>query len=703
MPAGVDHSATFRQEAAELLAQLEGVLLDLLDRPEDRELVDTAFRALHTLKGSGSMFGFDALAAFAHDVESTFDQLRNGRLVVSPEVVNLTLAATDHIRVLVEAPETADRIRGDVLLASFRDILRSAGPTPEKKVKTAPPPTGSVPRGSGEGAATYRVRFRPGRDVMRFGTRPLLLLEELRALGHCDVTALTDDIPPLDEIDPTACYMAWDVLLTTSQPREKIEDVFLFVADQSELQIERLPELEPGDTGRRLGEILVERGDIAAEVLTETLEKQERIGNLLVREGKISSDRLQSALAEQQHLNEVAQNRQVTSAVTSIRVPARRLDELMDQVGELVIAQARLLQTAAASDDLVLKSVTEEIGRLVSGLRDTTMSIRMLPIGNLFNKFRRVVHDLSSELGKNVEMTMSGEETELDKTVIENLNDPLVHLVRNAIDHGIEDAATRAQRGKPMNGRIHLAAVHSGAQVLITISDDGDGLDREAIRARAEERGLVTAGQELTDSELFAFVFQPGFSTNRVVTGISGRGVGMDVVRRTIDSLRGSIDIESVPERGTAITCRLPLTLAIIDGLLVRVANSRYVIPLSAIEECVELTREQDSRSGGYSFLNIRGIIVPFIRLRELFGASGPAELFQKVVIVAAGEVRVGLVVDQVIGQYQTVIKSLSKLHRNVEEFSGATILGDGSVALILDIPHLIDFAQAREMMRKAG
>lgn len=388
---------------------------------------------------------------------------------------------------------------------------------------------------------------------------------------------------------------------------------------------------------------------------------------------------------------------------TSVRVQAERLDSLMDQVGELVIAQARLRQVAEGSDDLTLKSIAEEIERLSSDLRDTTMSIRMLPIGTLFGRFRRLVRDLSEELGKTVTLSTEGEDTELDKTVIERLNDPLVHLIRNAVDHGIEDELGRRRAGKTLDGRIHLAAVHSGAQVLITVADDGHGLDCDAIRRKAEERGLLSPGADIADSELFQFIFHPGFSTAQKVSGVSGRGVGMDVVRQTIDSLRGNVEVDSTPGTGTRVTLKLPLTLAIIDGLLVRVGEGRYVVPLAAVEECVDLGREHRSQSDGRNFLNIRDDIVPFVRLRDLFRVSQGASDDPKVVIVTSGGIRVGLVVDQVIGQYQTVIKSLSKLLDDVKGFSGATILGDGTVALILDVPHLIGFAQERENELKAS
>ena len=711
MVGGTDPADIFRQEAVDLLAQLEGALLDLEAVPDDRSLVDQAFRALHTLKGSGAMFGWDALAAFTHHVESTFALVRNGELQVTRELVSLTLAAADHIRVLLERPETADRLRGEALLASIRDFIGSSGhqdrgtpsaskPTPAKSplAKSAAAPKAAAPPHE----HVFRIRFRPGQNVLTIGCNPLPLLDELRALGTCTVLPITDGVPTLEEMEAIGCYLAWDVLLTTTAARSAIEEVFLFVADQSDLSINEIPIEDDVAVGRKLGEILVERGDVAPADIDEGLGRQERLGSLLVKSGKISEDRVASALGEQRHLREVSRARESTVSGGTIRVPAERLDSLMDQVGELVIAQARLVQVAIAEANPLLKSISEDIERLASELRDTTMSIRMLPIGTLFGRFRRVVHDLSRELGKAVELTTAGEETELDKTVIESLNDPLVHLIRNAIDHGIEDRERRTAAGKSENGLVHLSAVHSGAQVLITIEDDGHGLDRAAIRAKAEERGLLQSGQDVSDAELFGCIFQAGFSTAAAVTSVSGRGVGMDVVKRTIDGLRGSIEVASTLGQGTAITLKLPLTLAIIDGLLVRVGDERYVVPLSSVEECVELTRLEDIRSGGRSFLNIRGEIVAFIRLRRLFDVSGEPELIQKVVIVTMGEARVGLVVDQVIGQHQTVIKSLSRMHRDLEGFSGATILGDGAVALILDIPHLIKFARDRETSARA-
>lgn len=683
----VDPVETFRQEAADLLVQLEEALLDLEDRPDDAGLVDKAFRALHTIKGSGAMFGFTAVAEFTHHLETAFDQVRSHQRPVTAALISLTLESLDHIRGLIEAPEAADGAKGAALLEGLRGLAVVAPP---------PPPAAAAPAAEPAGPATWRIRFKPGRDVISFGTNPLLLLRELAALGDCTVTPLADGVPPLEELDPHACYMAWDILLTTDQPRTTLEDVFLFVADESTLTFERLE----ATVDKRVGDILVERGDVRPDDVSTALAKQQPLGRLLVADGKVSPDRVDSALAEQQHIREKAKT--PAAEAQTVRVQADRLDSLMDQVGELVIAQARLRQVAGLSDDSTLRAIAEEVERLASDLRDTTMSIRMLPIGTLFGRFRRLVRDLSRSLGKEVALTTAGEETELDKTVIEALNDPLVHLIRNSLDHGLEPVEARRAAGKPAEGRLHLSAVHSGAQVLITIQDDGRGLDRVAIRAKAEERGLITPGAEVSDSDLFSMIFHPGFSTAKAISSVSGRGVGLDVVKQTIASLRGTIDIASTAGEGTRVTLKLPLTLAIIDGLLVRVAAGFYVLPLAAVEEVVDLTAQQDATSRGRSFLNIRGDIVPFVRLRELFNTAGQPDPYQKVVIVAAAERRVGLVVDQVIGQYQTVIKSLSQLLGDVEGFSGATILGDGSVALILDVPHLIGFAQGREAALRA-
>jgi two-component system chemotaxis sensor kinase CheA len=656
-----DPADIFRQEAGELLEQLEAALLDLERSPGDRDLVNTAFRALHTIKGSGAMFGFEQVAAFAHEFESAFDRIRKGEAAPDPELIAIALNAKDFIRSQIESPEEADAVIGVCILADLRKLVANAGAAPSLAS------VGAVAVAATQ-AQTWRIGIRFHKDVLVNGSNPLLLLDELRALGECRITVHVDAVPELEEMDPGACYLHWDAILTTTHPRSAIDDVFVFVLGEMDLR--------------------VEAGEAPA------------VDMPAASASAPAAPALAASAPAPVDAGEASTKRGGKEAAT-IRVQAERLDEMMDRVGELVIAQARLTQLAAAGGGT--KGVAEEIERLTSALRDAMMGIRMLPIGSLFGRFRRLIHDISRDLGKEIELVAVGEETELDKTMIERLADPLIHVIRNAADHGLEDAETRRAAGKPSAGRISLAARHAGAEVLISISDDGKGLDAQRIRAKAEENGLVAPGAVLSDAELNQLIFHPGFSTAKEVSALSGRGVGMDVVRRTIEGMRGSIDIATEIGKGTKFTLRLPLTLAIIEGLLVRVADTRYVVPLTAVEECVELSAADDVRSKGRSFLNIRGDLVPFLRLRELFSETGSPEAHQKVVIVAAGDTRVGLVVDQIIGSHQTVIKSLSKLHADVPSFSGATILGDGAVALILDVPHLMALGQLREARLKSS
>jgi two-component system chemotaxis sensor kinase CheA len=632
----------FRQEAQDLLEQIEQGLLDLASRPGDRDLVDSVFRGLHTLKGSGAMFGFDALAAFTHHCETAFDMVRRGEAPATPELVAAVLAAQDHMRALAEGRDPPASA-GEALLARLKTAVETAQ-------LGGAPPAAAAP-----GAVTWRIRFSLPLDALANGTRPLPLLDELRELGECRVTAITDAVPPLEALSPADCHLAWDVTLTTDQPKSAIEDVFIFIFDEMTLDIQLVDDTP---------------ADPAVDAPPADIDFSEAAVTPEARSGRGGD---------------------------TVRVPAERLDELMDRVGELVIAQSRLKQLAFSGVDAQLRAVSEDIEQLAAELRDTMMVVRMVPVAQLFGRFRRLIHDLARDTGKTIDLVMEGETTELDKTVIERLADPLIHLVRNAADHGLETADQRLAAGKPATGRITLAARQAGAEVIITIADDGRGVDRARVRAKAEEAGLVAAGAGLTDNELLNMIFQPGFSTAKAVTSLSGRGVGMDVVKRAIEGLRGSIALSSRAGEGSEIALRIPLTLAIIDGLLVRVGAARYVIPLSAVEECVELTAASDTRSTSRSLLTLRDRLVPFIRLRELFGAGQTADPHQKVVVVATGEERVGLVVDQILGDHQTVIKSLSGFHTAVESFSGATILGDGGVALILDVAHLVAAGQRQD------
>jgi len=656
---GLDPIETFRQEAQDLLEEIEQGLLDLAHRPGDRDLVDAVFRGLHTLKGSGAMFGFDALAAFTHHCETAFDRVRKGEVAATPELVGAVLAAQDHMRALAEG-RPASKTDGDVLLAELHRVVEAAGN-----------PTAAASAGPAEpGMNRWRVRFSLPADALVNGTRPLPLLDELRELGDCTVVAVTDAVPDFDALVPTECHLAWDVTLVTKHGRDAIEDVFIFVIDDMTLDIQDLNAATEVEVVAEIVETPVVAQDAAAPVETAANEGRKAGGD-------------------------------------TVRVPAERLDEMMDRVGELVIAQSRLKQLAASSSDIALRAVAEEIERLASEMRDTMMVVRMVPIAQLFGRFRRLIHDLARDTGKTIEVSTEGETTELDKTVIERLADPLIHLIRNSADHGLETPEQRLAAGKSGTGHIVLAARQSGAEVVITITDDGRGVDRARVRAKAEENGLIQPGQVLSDSELLQLIFAPGFSTAAAITNLSGRGVGMDVVKKTIEGLRGSIEISSTPGHGSVVSLRIPLTLAIIDGLLVRVGTGRYVIPLASVEECVELSVEQDVRSAGRSLITLRDQLVPFLRLRQVFATGLEPDPHQKIVVVSTGQAqgqdRVGLVVDQILGDHQTVIKALSPFHADVGAFSGATILGDGGVALILDIAHLVAAGQRQDAQLRAA
>lgn len=656
---GEDPTAAFRIEAGELLEQVEQGLLDLGHRLDDMSLVNAVFRGLHTLKGSGAMFGFDKLAAFTHHCESAFDRVRKGDVPATADLVSVILSAGDHMRALVEgdAPEA----EGQAILAKLAAAVDAAAGGSSGGV---PAPV-KAPAKQG-----WTLSFRLPPDAMAHGTNPLALLDELRELGEATIVARVDEIPALAALNPSHCVVGWNCTLIGDISREAIEDVFLFVMDDMEITITPLA-VEETD------------GEEVAAVPSEV--------KLADATPVAANDAAPRAAAANRSQGE------------HVRVPAERLDELMDRVGELVIAQSRLSQLAGHGQDLSLRSVSEEIERLAGEMRDTMMILRMVPVSTLFGRFRRLIHDLAIETGKTIELVTEGESTEVDKTVIERLFDPLVHIIRNSCDHGLEKPEDRLAAGKSASGLIRLSAHQAGGEVLITITDDGRGIDVERVRAKAEANGLLQPGQVVSEDELLGLIFHPGFSTAAQVTNLSGRGVGMDVVKRTIESLRGSIVVKSKSGEGSTITLRIPLTLAIIEGLLVRVGEGRYVIPLAAVEECLELSLEEDLRSRGRSIITLRERLVPFLRLRDLFATGTKPDTYQKIVVVGTGAERVGLVVDQIIGNHQTVIKAMSPLHRNVAAFAGATILGDGSVALILDIAQLIALSQPREERRLAA
>lgn len=646
----------FRQEAEDLLTEIESTALEL--SADDLQAVHRIFRAFHTIKGSGSMFGFDAVAEFTHHVETLLDQAREGLIPVTGDLSNVILSAVDHIKHLLDPKAIAGAEDEAALLAKIAAMGSEASSAPSLPPAPAPEPV--------EALGCWKITFRPNPSFLARGGSPLLLLRDLRELGECQIEGHADDIPQLVEMDPEECYLWWSVVLRGSVTQEAIENVFLFVQDGAKLEIESVA-ASPREPAAGASE---QAAEATEAVSTADPANSQASGSPAAKEAKPN--------------------------VASVRVPVSRLDRLVNLVGELVMNQSRLADAASGFHSTELAVPVEEIQRLVAELRDDVLQIRMMPIGTIFGRFRRLVHDLSQQLGKRIALVTEGEETELDKGILDQLAEPLVHLLRNSIDHGVEKPEVRKAAGKPEEGTILLRAAHTGSDVVVTIQDDGAGLNRAAIRKKAVERGLITPDASLSDKEIYNLILQPGFSTSESVTNISGRGVGMDVVKRQIDALSGSLAISSEEGRGAQMSLRLPLTLAIIDGLLVEVGDSQYIIPMAAVTENVELSARERGRNNGRNVIPVRGELIPYIDLRETFQTPGEPPALSKVVLVRYQDQRVGLAVDRVMGTHQTVIQVLGRFFRKIQVVSGSTIMGNGRVALILDIAGIVRIVESR-------
>ena len=712
--------SVFIQECREQLAEMEAGLLRLEQVPDDHDNINAIFRAAHTIKGGSGVIECRYIEQFTHLVENVLDQLRNGSLPVTPRLTTLLLECCDHMNALVDvlaandaAPDASLAERGEALHARLAEGLAAEAPSAKVAVHVDPVEVESEVAVVNTDSWHLSIRF--GRNVMRGGTDPLSFVRYLGEIGEIiGLETVADALPPALEMDPEACYLGFEVRLQTKASKTDLERVFSFVQDECELRI-LPPESCVADYLRLIGELP---------------EDDMRLGEMLVRVGALTQNEIERGLREQQaqHLQDsnapaetdappplgrilvddkVVHPAVVEAAATrqgqivdkkardaqSIRVQADKLDQLIDLVGELVIAGASANLLAQKSRQGELVEATSILSRLVENIRDAALQLRMVQIGETFNRFHRVVRDVSKELGKDIELVINGGETELDKTVVEKIGDPLMHLVRNSLDHGIEAAELRRERGKPATGRVSLNAFHDSGNIVIEIADDGGGLDRERIRAKAIERELIAPDATLSDGEIINLIFEPGFSTADKVSKLSGRGVGMDVVRRNIQSLRGSVEVASSEGRGSTFTIRLPLTLAIIDGFLVGIDNDAYVIPLDAIVECIEHRALGAQRN----YLNLRGEALPFIRLRDLFEIETPAPARESIVVVQFGGQRAGIVVDQLMGEFQTVIKPLGRMFTNLRLIGGSTILGSGDVALILDVAALVGFVTRGE------
>jgi two-component system chemotaxis sensor kinase CheA len=746
--------ATFVEEARELLQDMEDGLLGLENDVDPAETVNAVFRAAHTIKGSSGLFGLEHIVRFTHVMESVLDRVRNGEIGVTSALVGNLLPCADHLSALIggvaagqveDDPELADDEAR--LLSGLRVYLD--GPGPEGSPDQAGTGVEAVARqaapAEGEQGRRLHLSLRFGEDCLRNGMDPLAFIRYLSTLGEVvALTTLDDLLPDTEQLDPETCYLDFEVTLLTQASAETVAGVFDFVAADSEIRvlgpqdpIEAYADLVRSDAvlGPRIRQILVETGAVDATDLARALGEEppaasgdgapaggpgsavewipaqtrgpqsgnEHDGHERAGVGEpVPSGTSQPAAGSS---GRSPAGRPSTAprvgggAVTSgaaggaggrdsrtIRIDASRLDRLIDAVGELVIAGASAGLRASQIRDEALVASIGEVMRLVEEVRDGALQLRMVPIGTTFSRFQRVVRDMSADLGKEISLVISGGETEVDKALVEQIGDPLMHLVRNSMDHGIEPPQVRTAKGKPARGTLRLNAFHDSGSIVIEVGDDGAGIDSQRVLAKAVERGLVEPGATLSEQEICQLIFEPGFSTADQVSDLSGRGVGMDVVKRNVTALRGTIDVENHPGEGSTMRIRLPLTLAIIDGFLVGVGGASFVVPLDQVIECVELPASAHCRD----CMDLRGEVLPFIRLRSLFDIAGARPRRENVVVVEYAGMKIGLVVDALMGEFQTVIKPLSRVFEHVQGIGGSTILGNGDVALIIDVPMLV-------------
>lgn len=679
---------TFIAESQELLQQMEDALLQIEQQPKDPELINAIFRAAHTIKGSAGLFGFDSIVVFTHVAESVLDRVRGSELLFDEELVALMLKAGDHLSVMVgqlaEGGDLADlpaavHANGESLIQALSCYLDQQPTAATGLTESAAKDTSAIP-------GHWHLSLRFGPDTLRNGMDPFALIRYLTSLGKVlHIETVTDYLPALDAMDPEACYLGFEIAFASEAEQGAIEGAFEFVRDDASIRI-----LPPGATTADFQALLAERANEAPYQLERLIRCSGMDATILSSDETAPPAVEANATAEQAATASEQRGAREASRggdASLIRVDASKLDQLINLIGELIIAGANTRMLAQSSGLVDMCESAETLARLVEEVRDSALTLRMVQIGATFNRFQRVVRDVSKELGKDIVLLVSGGDTELDKTVVERIGDPLTHLVRNAMDHGIEPAGVRRAIGKPLQGVVRLNAYHEAGGIVIEVSDDGGGLDPQKILAKAQQRGLVSEEQQLSDKEIFNLIFEPGFSTAEKISNLSGRGVGMDVVKRNITALRGTVELDSQLAQGTCVRIRLPLTLAIIDGFLIGVGQASYVLPLDMVEECIELPSEQIA---GQEHLDLRGDVLPFIRLRQLFDERSQPPRRENVVVVSYAGIRAGLVVDQLLGEFQTVIKPLGAVFCQVPGLSGFTILGSGAVALILNIPGLL-------------
>lgn len=709
---------SFLEEAADFVVQLESDIMALEETPDDQELINSAFRAAHTIKGSGGLFGFDQLVSFTHVFESVLMRMRDGTLQLNKDISEVMLAGVDHLgQMLKHIDLEGEHIPEDISEASGQlcmmlEMFLENGPAQQPAVKAS---TETVQKSASadENIATsasdyWHLSLRFGPDVLRCGMDPQSFLRYLQRLGEIVyLETITDSVPTLDTLDAESSYFGFEIALKSEATREEIAGVFEFVEDQSIIRIippnsqisEFLENMEIlPESSARLGDILVQCGALTNADLQWCLTRQNneadesseapKLGEVAVTNKMATEKTVDGALKKQ---SEVRRARAAESQ--TLRVDSRKLDLLINLIGELVISGATTRVKAERTGDEELLESLDTMAHLIEEVRDSTLNLRMMPIAQTFSRFGRVVRDVSKQLNKDIQLITSGEDTEVDKGVLEKIADPLMHLMRNAMDHGIEMPDEREAAGKSRQGMVRLSAHHESGNVVIQIKDDGKGIHRDRIIAKAIENGLIESDEGMSDKDVYNLIFEAGFSTAAQVSDLSGRGVGMDVVRRNIESLSGEVTVDSEKGKGSTFTIRLPLTLAIIDGFRLGIDNSIYLIPLDNVTECVEIDASRRKEELDKGFLNLRGQLLPVLKLREMFGVESERPARENIVVVELFGRKAGIVIDRPLGEFQTVIKPLSPIFQKLSWVSGSTILGTGEVALILDVAGLLDRA----------
>ena len=684
---------TFLEESAELISNLEEALLTLEDNPEDKEAINGVFRVMHTLKGSGSMFGFENITNFTHKLETLYDKIRSGETALSTEIFNVTLKSVDHIKALLKTKDSADKTLindGKNLTETITKLLSEKNSQPKEVVVDTEDINDSL--------TSYFIEFKPNKDIMTNGTNPLYLIDELNGLGKLEVFINTDDIPTIDKIKPQDCYVGWKFILATESDLDEIFDVFIFVDDTADIKIEKICDIDFLSINscknylNRLDNIyneieLFDMQNICSNFRMEQSETEASSSNStkkqsdtdILSEEKTKPENEETPKATN-HDNGIAKKN-----VSSIRVSSLKIEELMNLVSELVTNQSSLELYAKESGNADLINSVENNQKLIRQLRDNALDISLIPINNLNTRFKRLIRDLSVELKKDVIYKTKGEDTELDKSIIDQLAEPLMHIFRNAIDHGIEkDKQSRIDAGKPGQGTIEMNSYYSGSDVIIEISDDGQGIDAQKIKNIAIGKGLIEHNANLSNNQLIDLIFEPGFSTAEKVSEISGRGVGMDVVKKKITELQGTVRIESKKGKGTRFIVKIPLTLSIIDGILCKIDDHRYIIGIQHIKKIFQISKQEIDDSFN-NMVTLDGMQYPLIRFRKKFNIETEPPSSQEIVLINQENNTLGLLMDVVEKEVQVVVKPISGNNHQEELVSGAAIMGDGNIALVLN------------------